>query len=109
MKITNIDWDIDVNESTDYLLENYSDKEICKLLGYKTSEFKDIGNDIKYAMICNKLHHMPGIMEDIYNLPSEVEIEDNLFEDDQDITDYLTEEYGFCINSWNYDFETERI
>ena len=48
------------------------------------------------------------------NLPSEVEINrpSNLETDDdfdEYISDYLSDEYGFCVNSFNYEFDMRKI
>lgn len=34
-----------------------------------------------------------------YNLPEEVEVDDDL--DEEDIADYLSDEYGWCVESFS--------
>lgn len=48
------------------------------------------------------------------NLPNEIEIRrpsnletDNDFE--EYISNYLSDEYGFCVNSFNYEFDMKKI
>lgn len=35
-----------------------------------------------------------------YNLPSEVEVPSNVTE--ENVADWLSDEYGFCVESWFY-------
>ena len=53
-------------------------------------------------------------MTETKNLPDELTISrpSNLETDDdfdEYISDYLSDEYGFCVNSFNYEFDMTRI
>ena len=51
--------------------------------------------------------------EDELDLPTEVEISrpdiEDIDEIEEYISDYLSDEYGFCVNSFKFDFDTKKI
>lgn len=95
----NINWDIDIEEAVDAAME-LSEEEFKNNFGI------NIDDENAEDIVKDKFHHCPGLMDDIIGVPSSVEIPDEIMkaaqdeDDDSIITDWLSDEYGWCINGY---------
>lgn len=96
MLITEIDWDVTMDEVLDYFY-HFSLKKKSEILNIPIEKLKEMDNELIIDIAENKFHHNPGLIDEIFELPKKLEI-DNMEEDE--IADYLSNEYGFCINTF---------
>ena len=99
MRVTNIDWDIDLNEAVENITREgiVTESEFFQLtkkqcLSMSMDEIEDYVRDF--------FHHRPGALYDYLDLPEETTVPDELITD-EDITDWLSDEYGYCLNGWD--------
>lgn len=97
MLISNIDWDVTMDEVLDYFF-HFSLEKKSEILNIPIEKLKEIDDDLIIDIAEEKFHHNPGLIDEIFELPKKLEI-DNIMEEDL-IADYLSNEYGFCINSF---------
>lgn len=85
MKVTNIQWDYDWNDLFAALVNTYPEKTVEELKEYMK-------------------HHPMSALEEfkILGLPNEIEVPDGMT-DAEDISDWLSDEYGFCHNGFYLD------
>lgn len=89
MIATNIEWDIDIDE----VIEKVSNTEIGKLKQYVplVSEVNTVETCLDY------FRHAPGALYDFLCLPESEDIDYGIAE--EDVADYLSNYYGYCIKS----------
>lgn len=103
----NIDWDIDLDEAIEKL-QSLSLKSQAELFGCRDWYLKATPEQ-RTGMAESYFNHCPAFVEELMGLPDEVEIPEELTED-EDITNWLSDTYGFCINGWDleeYDLTKE--
>ena len=101
MKAYNIDWDIDIEEAFEKLDEmNY--KSAASALGISADDYANMTTEERHDFAYDLFHHCPGELEDFMDLPTKVEIPKELT-NEEDITEWLSDEYGFCIKGYKLD------
>ena len=94
----NIDWDVDLDEAIEKLqslsVESQAELFSCKEWYLKATP------DQRTGMAESYFNHCPAFVAELMELPDEVEIPDDLVED-EDVTNWLSDTYGFCINGWD--------
>lgn len=104
---SNIDWDV----GNDEILEtanSFDDARFAEIFG--------ISKDAKNAddIVLDKVHHMPALINDMFDLPDEIEIPAAIYEaaiidgDYEAITDWISEEYCFLVNNYSISEELEK-
>ncbi len=112
MKITNIQWDIDISDAIDALLEKRAEAA-AEILGIPKEQYANMTTSERVDYANDLFRHSPATMEEIYDLPNEVELPEELAKEagtddyEDDITEWLSEEYGTCVRGWNFDSELE--
>ena len=119
MRIVNIDWDID----TEDIINTFHSKtveEVAKAI--------DIPHDVAWVMteeeltdyVLDACYQNRRVANEFVGLPNSVDINDSSIDawcvargedwyslpdiDKADaITDYLSDEYGYCLNNWEYE------
>lgn len=99
-----INWDIDRSEAIEALSE-MSCESAAKLLGIGKERYANMNTCERIDYAYDVFRHSPGVMDELFNLPDEIEIPDVFGitgEDDDfsEVTDWMSDEYGFCINGY---------
>ena len=105
MKAYNIDWDIDIEEALEQL-DEMDYKKAASVIGVSADQYANMTTGERHDYAYDLWHHCPGLLDEFVGLPSEVKIPKEL-QDDADITDWLSDEYGFCINGYQLDTDSE--
>lgn len=98
MKVFNIQWDVDDDDIYDVI-----DKMCC----HKAAAIFELSEDTYSRMSVSERHNYvhnyiqknSSVISSIMELPDEAEIPDDIDEP----ADFLSDEYGFCINGFSID------
>ena len=101
MRTVSIDWSIDISEAQNTLLEMPITKAAAAL-GLGVHQYANMTTEERLDYAYDLWHHSPSALQEFSNLPDEVEIPDDSW-DDGTITEYLTDEYGYFINGYVLD------
>ena len=96
----NIKWDIDKHDATEFLLDSFTVKEIADFLKIDEQKLNNLSDDDLYDKVTEELENKPEHYNELYDLPDSVEIPEDLTDED-DITEWLTNQYEFCVKSYN--------
>jgi len=109
-KATEIDWDFGIDdELVDLLTDICSEETMRTTFGCGREDL----TPEEYAQVKDVARHKPGVICDLLGLPSEVELPDNIVNvaiangTCEMITDWLSDEYGTCINGYTLPEELE--
>lgn len=103
MKLTNIKWDIDIDDVSS-ILDGMSSKTAAEFLSCPHYADMNDSERLDYAM--DEYKSNPTIFYEQLSLPTEVEIPDGLSE--EEASDFISDEYGFCHNGFEINEEMER-
>ena len=104
----NIDWDVDIEEIYD-LLDDSTTAKAAELLEISPERYAAMTTEERHDYAYDKVHHNRLDAAEMIGLPDEVEIPEDVLEyyeissiddDMSDITDWLSDEYGYCINGY---------
>lgn len=102
MKACNIIWDIDMKQILEKLDDMTADNAVKALqipyqtfINMSTSEIHDYAYDM--------FEHNQAAATEFMGLPEEVEIPDSVGTDEDDISDWLSDEYEFCHKGFTLD------
>jgi hypothetical protein len=94
MKIANIQWDIDMEEVYERL-DDMTVEAAAEALEIPVKTYANMTTEERHDYAYDKFHHCPAELEEFVGLPLEIEIPEELT-DDEDISDWLSDEYGYC-------------
>lgn len=94
MLATNIQWDIDIEEVFDILDEMRVEKA-AEAIELPYDRYANMTTEERHDYAYDYFHHRPGALDEFMGLPKEVEIPQEL-NDEEDISDWLSDTYGFC-------------
>lgn len=94
-KAYNIQWDIDVEEAYD-VLDNMTAEKAAEALGISKETYANMTTEERHDYAYDLFHHNRLDLAEFMGLPEEVEIPDYVGTDDEDISDWLTYQFGFC-------------
>lgn len=100
MKITNIQWDIDFDEVYERL-DNMEYTTASKAIGIPAERYANMTTEERHDYAYDLFHHSPASLDEFIGLPDEIELPEELNKpnDDyytEDISDWLSDTYGFC-------------
>lgn len=102
MKACNIIWDIDMKQILEKLDDMTADNAVKALqipyqtfINMSTSEIHDYAYDM--------FEHNQAAAAEFMGLPEEVEIPNSVGTDEDDISDWLSDEYEFCHKGFTLD------
>lgn len=98
LKAINIEWDIDMDEAIE-ILDDMSVGDAAQSLKISKEKYSKMTIDERHEVAIDIFHHCPAVLDELMGLPNEVEIPAELIDED-DITDWLSDEYGFCFNGY---------
>ena len=102
MKASNIEWDIDMDEVYEKFDEVTYEKA-AKELGIPAERYANMHTNERHDLIYDTYHHSPGQLYDFLGLPDEVEIPAEIGTDEEDIANWLSDEYGYCHEGFSLD------
>ncbi len=98
--ISDIEWDWDddlIANTLDYM--SREDKEtLLKTATGKDWDLSNMDDDDVWDAFSDLLHHNKLTPEQFFNLPEEIEVDEDW--EDEEIGDYIGNEYGFCIKGF---------
>lgn len=106
IKATNIDWDVDMDEVYEKL-DELSAAEAAEALEIQVDTYANMTTTERHDYAYTVFRHRPGLMYDFLSLPEEVEITEEMEEDD--VVDYLSDKYGYCINFLSIACESTKV
>ncbi len=101
MVASNIDWYVSFDEFCEALLME-PDECAAEICHYNTEDYSARTTADKIDAIYDQYHHRPGEVDDYFGLPSEVDLPEGLTDEDM-VTEYLSNEYGFFVNGYALD------
>ena len=97
LKVTNINWDIDMDEVYEKLDEMTAEKA-AKVLEVPADKYANMTSSERHDYAYDVFRHCPGRLYEFLELPESLELSDE-YDKDQDVVDYLSDKYGYCIKS----------
>lgn len=91
---TNILWDFDKEEIYEKL-DTMPIKEATESIGITPQRYTDMTTEKRHTIAETVLCHNPTRLNDFMGLPSECHLPETLT-DTEDISDWLSDTYGFC-------------
>lgn len=100
-KATNINWDIDMESALD-TLDCMTAEAASEALGVPKNHYANMTSSERHDFAEDLWRHSPATLEEFMGLPDSVILPATLDDaEDEDITDYLSDKYGFCINGYD--------
>lgn len=108
MRVIDIKWDlggVDFSDLLSSLHKEITYKEIAERFNISSDIFLEMSDDEKIDAIVKEYKCNPDSLYDVLELPTEVEIPNDIEEDD--IADYLSDEYEYLVKSFEIEPERE--
>ena len=102
MKAFNIKWMIDLDEVYEKL-DDMTAKKASEELGISYDTYANMTTEERHDYAYDLFHHNRVSLDEFMGLPDEVEIPEPLQRNDEDISDWLSDEYGFCHEGFQLD------
>lgn len=106
MKALNINWEIDFDEIYEKL-DEMTVKNAAKALELPEERYANMTTEERHDYAYDYFRHRIKAMEEFVGLPDEVEIPKEITSE-EDITDYLSDEFGYLINGYELDTDKAR-
>ena len=103
MKLMNIYWQPDIKVEVERALENAAEiEEKLNIEGFSDMEY-----DEQYNRLIDVFHHTPAVLDDLLELPSEVELPREFTEEDavEYAWEWLENEYGTAVEGFEIHFD----
>lgn len=99
-----IEWDIDIDEIYEKI-DNMRVEVAAVTLGISKDTYANMTTEERHDFIYDTYHHNRKSADELFNLPETIEIPEEFgitdTEDDMsDVTDWISDEYGFCIKGY---------
>ena len=94
LKAYDIEWDFDEDQIFERIDETESE-EMAEIIGISVEKYESLTQEERYDWAYDKFRHCPALLDEFMGLPDEVDIPLELV-DDEDISNWLSDEYGFC-------------
>lgn len=98
-KVTKIQWDIEFEDFFDGLLE-MTVKAQARILGIPNDKYINMTTEERNDYAYDVFRHSPSVADEVFDLPTEIELPDGEWTEEL-ITEYLSNEYGFCLNGYS--------
>ena len=103
--VSNIQWDIDFNDALERL-DEMTDEKAAETLNVRTEEYRKLSEDERHDCAWDLWQHTPAALHAFMGLPDSVDVPEELLKTndrqsrDDAISDWLSDEYGFCHNGF---------
>ena len=104
--VTDITWDVDTEEALE-MLDNMTDEEAAKALSFPREIYSDMTKEESHDYALDAWHHNRVDICEFVGLPDKVLISvdpDGDGWDIDDISEYLSDEYGYCHDGFRVGF-----
>ena len=78
-----------------------SAKRAAEWFGIPYDRYANMSTEERHDWAYDAFHHNRKSLAEFMGLPEEVEIPDSIADDEDMITDWLSDEYGFCIEGYS--------
>lgn len=102
MKAYDIKWDIDVEDAYDKLDDMTSEKA-AEALDLPKEKYANMTTSERHDYAYDAFHHNKVDLAEFMGLPDEVEIPKSVGTNDEDISDWLSDQYGYCHDGFALD------
>ena len=102
LKAINIKWDIDM-ETLYEIFNEMSIKEAAKYLELSPNFYKNMSEEDREDYIEDAFHHNRLDALDFVDIPKEISLQDDFLWDEDTISDYISNETGYCHYGFNID------
>ena len=99
-----VQWDIDIDEVNDYL-DEISEEKAAELLELPISKYHNMTEEERHDYAYDCIHHNRLRAAEIMGVPEDVEIPEGMY-DPEDISDWLSDEYGWCHEGFVIDCDS---
>lgn len=103
IKVSNIKWVFDMNEVFE-LLDFIGCQEASKILKIPCDKYESMSKSERHVFAYNQFRHNRASYEELFDLPSCIVVPRELKTED-DISDWLSDEYGFCHEGFDMEGE----
>lgn len=101
----NIKWDIDIDEIYE-ALDEMTVVEAANLLELCVERYANMSTEEKHDYAYDYFHHRhDDCKAEFLGIPSEIKIPDGLVGDDEAISDWLSDEYGWCHEGFELEWK----
>lgn len=101
MKATNIDWNVS-DEEIMTVLDSLTAKEAAKRLGVPYNTYANMTTNERHDYAFDVFRHNAADRAEFVFLPDEVTLPEEAVDwEDDEITDYLSDKYGYFINGYD--------
>lgn len=101
MKATNIEWDVS-DEELLTVLDAMTAETAAEKLGIPKDTYANMTTEERHDWALDAFHHNSTSRSEFVGLPDDVELPEGAEEwEDDEITDYLSDEYGYFINGYD--------
>lgn len=112
MTVSNIKWDVDIDDALEKLSE-MSYEDAAAVLGFSARDYANMSTQEREGFAYDLWNGSPSSMWEFMELPAEVEVPDEVLNDyeemgDEAITDWLSDEYGFCVENYDLSEDLEK-
>ena len=97
-KVTNISWDYDYEDFWQTLSEKLVYKQ-AKILDIPYEKYVEMNEWEREQYAYDIFRRNPSVADEVFGLPNEIILPNEDWTEEL-ITDYLSDEYGFCINGY---------
>ena len=103
MRAKRIEWDVDMDEVFEKLDELLYEKA-AEVLEIPSAVYASMTTSERYDYAYDVFHHRPGKLYDFLGLPEEVDL--NIEIEEEEVADYLSDQYGYCIRDLKIESNT---
>lgn len=105
MKATNIKWDIDMDQIYEKL-DSMTAESAAEALSLPKETYANMTTDERHDCAYDTFHGHDDMSAEFMELPTEVDIPDDISDDEDAVSDYLSDEYEFCHKGFS--LETDK-
>lgn len=112
IKITNIQWDIEMEDVLDRIF-GMKHKTAAEILGVPADTYADMTGNERYDLVYDVFYDSIEKRAELMGLPKEIEISEEDIEENLDaeedcylleeIEDTVSDKYGWCFEEFNYE------
>ena len=99
LTITDIEWDIDIDETLDKL-DNMSSDKAAEYLGVPKETYANMTTSERHDYAYDVWHHNRKSLSEFVGAPNEVTLPTTRIWDEDSISDYLSDEYGWSCEGF---------
>jgi len=95
MRISNIIWDVDMDDVYENLDEMTAEKA-AEALGISQKRYANMRTDERHDYAYEVFHGHDAAIGEFMGLPTETDVPDDIDTDEDSLGDYLSDKYGYC-------------